>query len=68
MYVYKVSFEVYVHEDDEEKAYRRFLDLVDTGFVDHHSYDVTKVGDCTCEGDEASEDGNPDHLCDTEVK
>lgn len=60
---YKFSLEVYVHEENEEKAYQRFLDLMDTGFIDRHSYDSKEIGDCTCEGEDVSDDGNPDHLC-----
>ena len=65
---YKVSLEVYIHEEDEDRAYARFLDLVDTGFIDRNSYELTETGACTCEGEEASAEGNPDHLCETEIK
>ncbi len=65
---YKVSLEVYVHEEDKDRAYARFLDLVDTGFIDKHSYDLVEVGECACTGGDASLDGNPDHLCETEIK
>ncbi|KKM79847.1 hypothetical protein LCGC14_1345740 [marine sediment metagenome] len=62
---YKISLEVFVHEEDKGRAYARFLTLMDTGFIDEHSYDLTEVGVCTCEGDEASNEGNPDHLCES---